>query len=171
MTRVEIQGIEEAREAFGLLPLQLMRAAKRTYSKGTLYARSHLVKEVAPSMPMLQKNLRKARGRIFADSGDASIYKKAWLGVNVIPAGYLSGTPRKVAGGVQLGSRFFPGSFLRPFTSGHLGIFHREQGQIVETTVEVAQPAAVQDRVARDTTARLQEIFAQEIRYELSKSP
>jgi hypothetical protein len=171
MARVEIQGIEEVREAFGLLPLQLMRAAKRTYSKGALYARSHLVKEIASSMPMLQKDLRRARGRAFTERTDATVYQKAWLGVNAIPAGYLSGKPKAINSGVLLGPRFFYGSFLMPFKSGHIGIFHRENGQIVETTVEVgSRMIGVQEKVTDETTKKLQEIFAQEVRYELSKT-
>jgi hypothetical protein len=167
---VELEGLKEAQESLGLLPAQLMRAAKRTYSKGALFARSHLVKEIAPRMPMLQKNLRKARGRIFKDASDASIYGKAWVGVNDIPAGYLSGTPRKVSGGVQLGGRFFPNSYLMTFKSGHVGIFHREGGQVIETTVPVEQSTTVRDLVARQTTERMADIFQQEIRYELSKA-
>ena len=170
MNRVEIEGLEEARQTLDLLPIQILRAARRTYSRGALYARSHLIKEIAPKMPMLQKNLRKARGRVFADSGDTSIFKKAWVGTNVVPAGYLSGTPRKVAGGVQLGSRFFEGSFLQTFKSGHVGIFHRDQGQVVETMVPIEDQTGVQDLVAGQTMERLKEIWRQEINNQLSKN-
>ncbi len=172
--RIEVDGIEDVRDALARLPLQTARAVVIAAD----YAKGRIAKEMADRTGIPLRAFREYR---VASRGLGGPSRLVWGGYNPIKATYVAARgelerqlpPNNYDWGAKAGKYLFEGALALRMKSGHVGIFQREgHGQaarLVEQTVTVPEMRTVAEIVRDEATRRLATAFAHELRYELSQ--
>jgi hypothetical protein len=123
-----------------------------------------------------QALLRSRRAKVYFQSTiDSEGRTKMWFGYTGMRTAYEKGTVTPFGklsqdeGGAWAGKYYFERGFVAKFRSGHVGIFKREGGRLIEQSVEFPQAVEAAEAAAADTNDRLGTLLDQELRYERLK--
>lgn len=175
--RVEIENIESVTDAFDALDEQIDRASVRAVNKTAKWAAREVARSIAADDRVPLRALYKAstsrrhRKRVqfyLADRrrGDAAV----WVGYNPIKASYL-GALRKQRRGASAGKHFYERAFVATMRSGHRGVYLRRgksRTPIDEQYAPLESAERNVDTVSRRIPARLADVLAQELNYEVN---
>ncbi|WP_269497225.1 phage tail protein [Castellaniella sp. S9] len=170
---IEISGeisrkdIDRLIKTLGLTENAARAAAKRALLKTAKWTQTRARRALSNEMRIQQKLLQ-ARLRLYRREG--GMEQLVWLGLNAFAAKRL-GTPRRRAGGTQVGAHFFEGAFpIKRFGGGVYRRTGRERFplELAKLPIDEAGAAALRQAAER-ADERLLEVMRQEMEYELSK--
>lgn len=152
---------------FGLSRDAVRRAARRAVAKAARWTQGQASRAMSAELRIQQRVLR-ARLRLYRRG--EGLEQKVWLGLNAVAAARL-GTPKRRAGGTQVGQHFFKDAFpIRRYGGG----VYRRLGpdrfplELAKLEIDEVGAAALREAAQR-ADERLMQIMQQELRYELSK--
>jgi len=151
-------------------PEQAGRALVRAINKTLTWAVSQGLRAIASANDVPLKALRGRRRGRKRNASRRNQVGTAWFGILPVRASDV-GTPRQSRLGARAGKHFFSGAFVATMPSGHIGIFKRRTQSrlpIIEQVVRLQSAETAIDGVARQTSTRLETVFAQEFNFEVN---
>jgi hypothetical protein len=142
----------------------------RAINKTLTWAVSHGLRAIASANDVPLKALRGRRRGRKRNASRRNLTGQAWFGTLPVLASDV-GKPRQTRLGARAGKHAFPGAFVATMPSGHIGIFKRRSASrlpIVEQVVQLSAAESAIEGVARQTSTRLETVFAQEFNYEVN---
>lgn len=192
---ISTAGLTDVIQRFNALPAQISNAKRRAISKTAKYVSTQAGREMAGSLGVAQKALKKRiASRLAGSKSDPQ--GLIWFGLNPIDA-QLAGAARQTKSGVSQKGRSWPGAFMASIYSGEQKIWIRLHSKhydselypygkgkgrgaidaamsgrfpVVKARIPIDTPAtrAIIAAMADKAKFRLAEVMGQELNYEIN---
>ena len=171
--RLRVEGREEIKQTFRVLPKEIRRAARRTVRQVTNELHRELGGKIPRTAGVSVVGYRRVRAKKRTPKGrQVGSRGVVWMGTRPIAARY-AGKMRdsEIYGGAFAGQYFFENAFVAKFKTGYVGIFKRnkDSGKLEEQHIEL--PKAHRDVVssAEKIRPRMSELLQENLERERRK--
>ncbi|MDR2164586.1 MAG: phage tail protein [Zoogloeaceae bacterium] len=174
--RIDLEDAEFKRMIAHLSAPALTKATRRATRKTAAWVRTHLARKAA-NQAQIPRRIIATRIRLYNQnwrSGGGGTAVKVWFGLNPVFADTI-GKATQGAGGVKVGSFYFPSAFIPGKNPRFAGkVYQRSTAHrlpIMRSRVEMeGDGRAAYDAIRKSIEPRFVEIMRQEINYELLKA-
>ena len=177
--RLRVEGREEIKQTFRVLPKEIRRAARRTVRQVTNELHRELGGKIPRTAGVSVVGYRRVRAKKRTPKGrQVGSRGVVWLGTNQIEARF-AGRMRdsETFGGAFAGKYFFENAFVAKFDSGYVGIFKRsESGKTRHGKAELEKqyinlPKSHEDaaKAAQEARPRMRELLQENLELERQK--